>query len=116
MPPMSRGAVACLGLGWLIGGLPGVLIWLGLASYATIATDPVGLRPALRADARPPAQWPVREPAGPAHSWNAPQWYSSAMMLNAPRHSDHHENPMRAFPALDLGRPDHAHAATDPCP
>jgi alkane 1-monooxygenase len=39
---------------------------------------------------------------GPQHSWNAPAWYSSAMMLNAPRHSDHHMRPSRAFPALKL--------------
>ncbi|MFK7876347.1 MAG: alkane 1-monooxygenase [Paracoccaceae bacterium] len=42
----------------------------------------------------------VPEPIGDAHSWNAPQWYSSAMMLNAPRHSDHHANPTRTFPEL----------------
>lgn len=42
------------------------------------------------------------EPTGPAHSWNAPQWYSSAMMLNAPRHSAHHKHPTLAFPQLEL--------------
>lgn len=41
-------------------------------------------------------------PVGPAHSWNAPQWYSSSMMLNAPRHSDHHMSPGRPFPELRL--------------
>ena len=41
-------------------------------------------------------------PVGPEHSWNAPQWYSSAMMLNAPRHSDHHITPARRFPELHL--------------
>ena len=44
------------------------------------------------------------EPIGPQHSWNAPHWYSSAMMLNAPRHSDHHMNPARPFPQLTLER------------
>ncbi|MCP4818748.1 MAG: alkane 1-monooxygenase, partial [Shimia sp.] len=34
-------------------------------------------------------------PVGPEHSWNAPEFYSSALMLNAPRHSDHHVNPTR---------------------
>lgn len=42
------------------------------------------------------------EPCGPQHSWNAPQWYSSALMLNAPRHSDHHVRPRVAYPGLRL--------------
>ena len=42
------------------------------------------------------------EPVGPQHAWNAPHWFSSAMMLNAPRHSDHHMTPARPFPALQL--------------
>jgi alkane 1-monooxygenase len=37
-----------------------------------------------------------------AHSWNAPQWFSSSLMLNAPRHSDHHAHPTRPYPALRL--------------
>lgn len=95
------GAALSLWVGWLIGGLPGVALWLGLAAYAQmqlILSDYVqhyGLRRASRAD----GGW---EPAGPHHSWNAPQWYSSALMLNAPRHSDHHEHPARGFPELRL--------------
>lgn len=42
------------------------------------------------------------EPVGPQHSWNASERYSSAMMLNAPRHSDHHVKPSRIYPALHL--------------
>ena len=42
------------------------------------------------------------EPVRAAHSWNSPQLWSSAMMLNAPRHSDHHQHPMRPYPALTL--------------
>ena len=42
------------------------------------------------------------EPMGPAHSWNAPQWYSGAMMLNAPRHSDHHMKPLKPFTELSI--------------
>lgn len=41
-------------------------------------------------------------PVTSRHSWNAPHMMSSALMLNAPRHSDHHANPSRAFPALRL--------------
>lgn len=40
------------------------------------------------------------EPVADRHSWNAPFWFSSAMMLNAPRHSDHHAHPARPFTAL----------------
>ncbi|GGX54774.1 alkane 1-monooxygenase [Tateyamaria omphalii] len=42
------------------------------------------------------------EPMGPAHSWNAPHWYSAAMMLNAPHHSAHHARPAKSFPRLEL--------------
>ncbi|WP_367181384.1 alkane 1-monooxygenase [uncultured Roseovarius sp.] len=42
------------------------------------------------------------EPVGPQHSWNAPHWFTSAMTLNAPRHSDHHTTPSRPYPALQL--------------
>ncbi|SFL13453.1 alkane 1-monooxygenase [Shimia haliotis] len=44
------------------------------------------------------------EPVGPKHSWNAPEFYSSALMLNAPRHSDHHINPTRDYPSLRLAK------------
>lgn len=43
------------------------------------------------------------EPVGPQHSWDAPHPFSSLWMLNAPRHSDHHAHPTRAYPALRLG-------------
>ena len=43
------------------------------------------------------------EPVADRHSWNAPFWFSSAMMLNAPRHSDHHAHPARPFTALRSG-------------
>lgn len=42
------------------------------------------------------------EPVGPHHSWNAPQGFSSALMINAPRHSDHHSHPTRTYPNLIL--------------
>jgi alkane 1-monooxygenase len=47
------------------------------------------------------------EPVGSCHSWNAPHAMSSALMLNAPRHSDHHAHPSRAFlaPRLDHDMP-----------
>ena len=42
------------------------------------------------------------ESIGINHSRNAQYWYSGAMMLNAPRHSDHHTRPSRSFPSLEL--------------
>ncbi|MDT8328825.1 MAG: fatty acid desaturase, partial [Roseovarius sp.] len=71
---------------------------VGYAQLQILLSDYVqhyGLRRATRADGRP-------EPVGPQHSWNAPHWASSAMTLNAPRHSDHHVRPTRAYPALQL--------------
>lgn len=84
-----------------LGGITGLLAYLGLAAYAQmqlLLSDYVqhyGLRRQQRPDGR-------FEPIGPQHSWNAPKWYSAAMMLNAPRHSDHHMRPARAFPALEV--------------
>ena len=36
------------------------------------------------------------------HSWNTAHRFSGAMMLNAPRHSDHHTHPSRSYPSLEL--------------
>lgn len=94
-------ALASLALGWVIAGVSGVLAWAGLATYATmqlILSDYVQ-HYGLRRAANPEGGW---VPAAPQHSWNAPQWYSSALMLNAPRHSDHHVNPARKFAELQL--------------
>ncbi|KMK67974.1 alkane 1-monooxygenase [Puniceibacterium sp. IMCC21224] len=97
------GAAASVTLAALLGGTVGVAVLLGLAVYAQIQlllSDYVqhyGLRRSLRADGRP-------EPVGPAHSWNAPHGFSSALMLNAPRHSDHHAHPSRPYPGLSINR------------
>ncbi|APE43004.1 alkane 1-monooxygenase [Sulfitobacter alexandrii] len=96
---VGGGAVA-LACAFALAGLPGVAAHVGIALYAQwqlLLSDYVqhyGLR--RRLDTGKP------EPVGPQHSWNAPKWYSSAMMLNAPRHSDHHMRPSRAFPALEV--------------
>ena len=95
------GAAAILAGSALAWGWQGVVAYGVIAGYAQaqiLLSDYVqhyGLRRARRADGR-------AEPVGPAHSWNAPHWYSSAMTLNAPRHSDHHVTPARPFPALQL--------------
>ena len=95
------GAWASLIAAYVLGGGAGALGLALIASYAQIQlmlSDYVqhyGLERKIGADGR-------IEPMGPQHSWNAPHWYSSAMMLNAPRHSAHHTRPAQAFPGLDL--------------
>ncbi len=91
----------CLVLGFAIAGIWGALAWAALAAHAQsqlLLSDYVqhyGLTRAVKADGR-------LEPVSARHSWNAPHWFSSAFMLNAPRHSDHHAHPARPYPALRL--------------
>lgn len=42
------------------------------------------------------------EPASVQHSWDAPHALSGLMMLNAPRHADHHAHPARPYTELRL--------------
>jgi alkane 1-monooxygenase len=95
------GAALCLALAAALAGWQGSAALLGMAGLATVQllmSDYVqhyGLRRRVLPNGRP-------EPVGAAHSWNAPQWFTGAMMLHAPRHSDHHAHPSRPFPALRL--------------
>lgn len=95
------GALACLGAVALTLGWRGLAVYLLLAGHAQLQllladyVQHYGLRRAEAGDGR-------FEPVGPQHSWNARGWYSSSMMLNAPRHSDHHAHPARPYPALRL--------------
>ncbi|MEN9062217.1 alkane 1-monooxygenase [Ponticoccus litoralis] len=99
----AGGAVLSLGIAAVIGGLAGIAALLALSAYAQaqlFLSDYVqhyGLRRRDSANGRP-------EPVGPQHSWNAPQGASSALMLNAPRHSDHHAHPARPYPGLQIDR------------
>lgn len=94
-------SLAALVLAFSLAGFSGVLALLFVSIYTQLQmllSDYVqhyGLRRARLVDGRP-------EPIGPQHSWNSPHVFSSALMLNAPRHSDHHSHPMRPFPALRL--------------
>lgn len=97
----TGGAVAALVCGGLIAGWAGLLAWAALAAHAQVQilladyVQHYGLTRAMLPSGRV-------EPVGPRHSWNAPHRASGAMMLNAPRHSDHHAHPARPFPALRL--------------
>ena len=91
----------CLAVGFGVAGWAGVAVWVLLSLHAQaqlLLSDYVqhyGLMRARLPDGR-------LEPVGDRHSWNAPHWFSSALMLNAPRHSDHHAHPARPYPALRL--------------
>lgn len=93
-------AAAGLATGYAFGGWTGLVVWALLGSHAQLQihlSDYVqhyGLSRRVT-DGR-------AEPVGPAHSWNTAHWVSSALLLNAPRHSDHHANPARPYPALRL--------------
>ncbi|WP_420568030.1 alkane 1-monooxygenase [Thalassovita sp.] len=94
-------SLTSLGLSWAVGGAAGIGVVVAVAVYAQIQifladyVQHYGLRRALKPDGKP-------QPVGPQDSWNSPHLGSSAMMLNAPRHSDHHMHPGRHFPALRL--------------
>ncbi|AWB47856.1 alkane 1-monooxygenase [Gemmobacter aquarius] len=85
----------------LVAGPMGAALWVLLACHAQLQihlSDYVqhyGLTRRILPDGKP-------EPVGPAHSWNSAHWATSALLLNAPRHSDHHTNPQRPYPGLRL--------------
>ncbi|MDZ7905353.1 MAG: alkane 1-monooxygenase [Cypionkella sp.] len=91
----------CLALAYILGGALGAMIWAGLAlsAQAQLMLSDYVQHYGLSRHMGPNGKY---EPVQDRHSWNAPQWYSSAMMVNAPRHSDHHAHPARAYPALRL--------------
>lgn len=83
---------------WGTGGVLALVALTGYAQMQLLVSDYVqhyGLRRTLRDNGK-------LEPVGPQHSWNTPHFYSSALMLNAPRHSDHHMHPLRSYPSLRL--------------
>lgn len=94
-------AALALLLAFLIGGGWGVLVWLALAAHAQTQihladyVQHYGLTRHTLPDGR-------LEPVAMRHSWNTAHWFSSALLLNAPRHSDHHAHPARPYPALRL--------------
>jgi len=94
------GAAAWLGLSATLAGWAGVAAHLIFAAHATmqlLLSDYVQHYGLTRAsDGERPGM------AGPELSWNSPHWFSSHLMLNAPRHSDHHSHPGRRFPELRL--------------
>lgn len=94
------GAALFIATAALWGGVSGVVAYIGLAVHAQIQlllSDYVQHYGLTRQSAGQRL-----EPVSDRHSWNSPHWFSSALMLNAPRHSDHHARPARPYPALEL--------------
>lgn len=95
------GSIAMVLLALRIGGIGGGVVYVFLCFHAQIQlllSDYVQHYGLLRDKQADGSYGPVSA----AHSWNAPHWFSSHLMLNAPRHSDHHAHPMRPYPALKL--------------
>ncbi len=95
------GALVVLALAWLGAGWGGVAALIGFAAYAQFQHAMVDYLQhyGLARRALPDGSF---EPQGPQHSWNSPHWFTSLMTVNVTRHSDHHANPTRIFPALRL--------------
>ncbi|MEM9853560.1 MAG: alkane 1-monooxygenase [Pseudomonadota bacterium] len=100
MAYIAMPALAAFGIGlWL--GLPGIAAYIALSAYACLQillADYVQ-HYGLQRDIRPDGSL---APVSIAHSWNAPHRFSAALMLNAPRHSDHHMNPLKPFTSLEI--------------
>ncbi len=93
-------AMSCI-FAYVLGGMPTLLVFIALGLYAQaqlLLSDYVQHYGLMRTKL-PSGKF---EPVSARHSWNAPQGFSSALMINAPRHSDHHSNPTRAYPGLRL--------------
>jgi len=109
----TGGAVLCLGAAFVLGGWTSLLAYASLCLYAQsqlLMSDYVqhyGLVRAVRENGKP-------EPVTAKHSWNSPHWFSSLMLLNATRHSDHHAHPGRPYPELSI--PDEAPTLPHPLP
>ncbi len=92
-------------LAGLLAGLAGIIALLALAVFThmqLLLSDYVQ-HYGLRRQELPNGKL---EPMTAAHSWNSHHWFTSFMMLNAPRHSDHHDHPTRPYPALRLHAPE----------
>lgn len=97
------GAFLFISLAYIAGGTKAAAAFICLAAYTQmqlLMSDYVqhyGLTRKNDINGKP-------TPVGTQHSWNSPHWLSSALMLNATRHSDHHAHPTRAYPALTISQ------------
>ncbi len=88
----ALGAAMFLALSYFLAGWLGIAVHLGFAFLAQtqlLLSDYVQHYGLARAEIKSGKYQPVTI----QHSWNAPHVFSSALMMNAPRHSDHHAHP-----------------------
>ena len=95
----GMGAMLCLFLALLIGGIAGVALFILQAviaiSYLEIIdyVEHYGLVRKHLGDGK-------YEPIAPRHSWNSNHKFTNWLLINLQRHSDHHYKPARRFPLL----------------
>jgi len=90
------GAAVFIMLAAVLGGAKAVFIYVALAGFSQtqlLLADYVQHYGLHR------KQWPDGryEPVSIHHSWNAPHAFSTALLLNASRHSDHHAHPSISY-------------------
>ena len=83
---------------WLLGGISGLIIYFGQSAIAIFDLEAVnyiehyGLSRELETG--------KTQVLKGKHSWNSRHYFSSRILLNIPRHSDHHLHPGRSFAQL----------------
>jgi alkane 1-monooxygenase len=95
----AAGSLLCISSAAYAGGLSSIVIYLFICLYASaqlLISDYVQ-HYGLRRKQLPNGKF---EPVNAMHSWNSPHWFSAYLMLNAPKHSDHHAHPMTPYVAL----------------
>lgn len=91
-------ALLAIAVGWSLGPLP-LLVFLAHGVGAALLLEVInyvehyGLRRKNLANGR-------YEPPQIHHSWDSDYWLSNAMLLQLPRHADHHVHPSRPYAAL----------------
>lgn len=107
---VSLGLTAVVGLAW---GWLGAVVFImqGVIAAALLEVINYVEHYGLRREQRPDGRY---VPPGVAHSWDCDYWLSNAILIQLPRHADHHTHPRRAFsglqknpesPLLPLGYP-----------
>ncbi len=93
---ISLGLTVSAGLAW--GWLPAVLLVIqGVLAASLLEVINYVEHYGLRREKRPDGRY---VPPGVTHSWDCDYWLSNALLLQLPRHADHHTHPQREFSAL----------------
>jgi alkane 1-monooxygenase len=84
---------------WLWLGAVAALVFVlqGLAAASLLEVINYVEHYGLRRDQRPDGRY---EPPSIMHSWDSDFWLSNVLLLQLPRHSDHHVHPSRPFSSL----------------